>query len=27
MVPLSRAVDPLFGYAVGKTVVVAWQRL
>jgi len=26
MVPLSRWVDPLLGYAVGKTIVVAWQR-
>jgi 2-polyprenyl-3-methyl-5-hydroxy-6-metoxy-1,4-benzoquinol methylase len=26
MVPLSRVVDPLFGYRVGKTIVVVWQR-
>lgn len=26
MVPLSQLVDPLFGYAVGKTVVAVWQR-
>ncbi len=26
MVPLSRVVDPIFGYAIGKTVIVAWQR-
>jgi len=26
MVPLSRGVDPLFGYRVGKTVVVVWER-
>jgi len=27
MVPLSRWVDPLTGYQLGKTVVVAWQRI
>ena len=26
MVPLSRIVDPLLGYAAGKTVVAVWQR-
>ena len=27
MVPLSRLVDPLFGYPTGKTIVVVWQRI
>ena len=26
MIPLSRIVDPLLGYAAGKTVVAVWQR-